>query len=45
MDQRNRLRVLGTQTSCLRQDPLDLGFWSFLTFLHRGIEEAERHLL
>ena len=30
----------------LRQDPpLDLGFWSFLTFLHRGIEEVERHLL
>ena len=25
--------------------PLDLGFWSFLTFLHRGIEEVERHLL
>ena len=29
----------------LRQDPLDLGFWSFLTFLHRGIEKVERHLL
>ena len=30
----------------LRQDPsLDLGFWSVLTFLHYGIEEAERHLL
>ena len=29
----------------LRQDPLDLSFWSFLTFLHRGIEEIERHLL
>ena len=25
--------------------PLDLGFWSFLTFLHRGIVEVERHLL
>ena len=25
--------------------PLDLGFWSFLTFLHSGIEEVERHLL
>ena len=25
--------------------PLDLSFWSFLTFLHHGIEEAERHLL
>ena len=39
------------RTTCpnpLRQDtppPLDLGFWSFLTFLHRGIEEVERHLL
>ena len=32
---------------CLRQDPppLDLSFWSFLTFLHHGIEEVERHLL
>ena len=30
----------------LRQDPpLDLSFWSFLTFLHHGIEEIERHLL
>ena len=28
-----------------RQDPLDLGFWSFLTFLHHAIEEVERHLL
>ena len=25
--------------------PLDLSFWSFLTFLHLGIEEVERHLL
>ena len=28
--------------------PLDLGFWSFLTFfnfLHRGTEEVEGHLL
>ena len=25
--------------------PLDLSFWSFLTFLHRGREEVERHLL
>ena len=25
--------------------PLDLGFCHFLTFLHRGIEEVERHLL
>ena len=30
----------------LRQDPpLDLSFWSFLTFLHHGIEKIERHLL
>ena len=31
----------------LRQDPppLDLSFWSFLTFLQDGIEEIERHLL
>ena len=29
----------------LRQDPLDLSFWSFLTFLHHGIEEVKRHLL
>ena len=29
----------------LRQDPpLDLRFWSFLTFLHHDIE-VERHLL
>ena len=25
--------------------PLDLSFWSFLTFLHHGIEEVETHLL
>ena len=29
----------------LREDPLDLSFWSFLTFLHHGIEEVKRHLL
>ena len=29
----------------LRQDPLDLRFWSFLTFLHHGIEKVKRHLL
>ena len=29
----------------LRQDPLDLSFWSYLTFLHHGIEKVERHLL
>ena len=33
----------------LRQDPPppppDLSFWSFLTFLHHGIDEVERHLL
>ena len=32
--------------AALRQDPrLDLSFWSFLTFLHHGIEEVKRHLL
>ena len=25
--------------------PLDFSFWSFLTFLHNGIEDVERHLL
>ena len=25
--------------------PLDLSFWSYLTFLHHGIEEVERYLL
>ena len=25
--------------------PLDLSFWSFLTFLHHGIEKVETHLL
>ena len=25
--------------------PLDLSFWSFLTFLHHGIEKVARHLL
>ena len=25
--------------------PLDLSFWSFLTFLHHGIDGVERHLL
>ena len=28
-----------------RQDPLDLSFWSFLTFFHHGIEEVERNFL
>ena len=31
---------------CLfKAGPLDLSFWSILTFLHHGIEEVERHLL
>ena len=29
----------------LRQDPPWFEFWSFLTFLHYGIEEVERHLV
>ena len=29
----------------LNPPPLDLSFWSFLIFLHHGIEEVERHLL
>ena len=39
--------VFGTisDSVSLRQDPLDLRFWSFLTFLHHGIEQVERHLL
>ena len=42
-----RRRDTHTANKVLRQDPppLDLGFWSFLTFLHRGIEEVEKHLL
>ena len=40
--------VLPKNTSLrpLRQDPppLDLSFWSFLTFLHYGIEEVQTHL-
>ena len=31
--------------SLLKAGPLDLSFWSFLTFLHHGIEEVERHFL
>ena len=31
--------------SKLRQDPLDLSFWSFLTFLHHDIENVLTHLL
>ena len=29
----------------IKAEPLDLSFWSFLTFLHHGIEEVKRHLL
>ena len=35
----------GSCRAFLRQDPLDLSFWSFLTFLHHGIEEVKGHLL
>ena len=38
------LSAKSTKSTKLRQDPpLDLRFWSFLTFLHHGIEEVERH--
>ena len=29
----------------IKAGPLDLSFWSFLSFLHYGIEDVERHLL
>ena len=29
----------------LKAGPLDLSIWSFLTFLHDGIETVEGHLL
>ena len=32
-------------SSWMQDHPLDLSFWSFLTFLHHGIEKVERHLL
>ena len=35
---------LKTMTHLKAGPPLDLSFWSFLTFLHHGIEEVERHL-
>ena len=35
----------GGPASCRTPTPLDLSFWTFLTFLHHGIEEVERHLL
>ena len=41
----SRMDSVKTASDQLRQDPLDLSFWSFLTFLHHGIEEVERHLL
>ena len=38
--------MMTTQSGSLKAGPpLDLSFWSFLTFLHHGIEEVERHLL
>ena len=40
-------KLLETETwrHKLMQDPLDLSFWSFLTFLHNGIQKVERHFL
>ena len=41
-----KMKEYGIDGKFLRQDPpLDLSFWSFLTFLHHGIEEVERHIL
>ena len=40
------LSTLPVQTRGIKAGPpVDLSFWSFLTFLHHGIEEVERHLL
>ena len=36
---------LHKEVLALSRTPLDLSSWSFLTFLHHGIEEVERHLL
>ena len=36
--------IVSTLLSSLRQDHLDLSFWSLLTLLHNGIEKVERHL-
>ena len=41
----DKLRRDCKKTECFKAGPLDLGFWSFLTFLHNGTEEVERHLL
>ena len=47
---KNRLKI-ALQVSKLgfipivKAAPLGLSFWSFLTFLHHGIEQVERHLL
>ena len=48
------VQELKNQTLCFQKhsllvawniNPLDLSFWSFLTFLHHGIEKVGRHLL
>ena len=42
----NGLETSGNQSNhWAGPPPLDLSFWSFLTFLHHGIEKVERHLL
>ena len=38
-----KLHFLGAKV--FKAGPLDLSFWSVLTFLHHGIEEIKRHLL
>ena len=39
------LNMLKTAYKERKTKPLWLSFWSFLTFLHHGIEKVERHLL
>ena len=45
-NKKERKKEKGELKSALKAGPpLDLSFWSFLTFLHHGIEKVERHLL
>ena len=39
-------KLIGKQKASVKAGPpLDLSVWSFLTFLHHGIEEVKRYLL